>query len=380
MSNYLHALAVKNSVPLSGHFELTQNCNFSCPMCYVHQSGRKKELDAKTWLSLAEQAKKAGTLFLLLTGGEPFLRDDFEEIYTGLSKMGFLISINTNGSLAEKYLLLLKKYPPFRVNVSLYAAEREEYKSFCGSDSFYSVKSSIEALQKSGISVRLNSVFTRENRDSAKEIISFSKEKKLHLKSTSYSYPKLRLGEPCGENRARLSPLEAAECEVSTDLEKFGLAAYAEKAKRLLSRENVADCGEEYRRVRCRAGRSSFWLTWDGKMRPCGMLPKPEADPLELGFEEAWRVLSDEVKKIRLPAECAVCERRRACPVCAAMCFCETGEFSKRPEYVCEFFENLCRLSEEALSKKKSAAFRNEKSEEKSAENQFDFEEDIYDC
>lgn len=372
MSNYLHSLAVKNNVPLSGHFELTQNCNFSCPMCYVHESTRKEELNAKTWLSLAEEVKKSGTLFLLLTGGEPFLREDFEEIYTGLSKMGFLISINTNGSLAEKYLPLLKKYPPFRVNVSLYAAEEESYKSFCGSDSFFRVKNSIEALQKSGISVRLNSVFTRENRGFAKEIVRFSKEKKLHLKSTSYTYPQVRLGAPCGENKARLSPFEAAECEVLSDIEKYGLAAYAEKAKLLLLEENVEDGGEEYRRVRCRAGRSSFWLTWDGKMRPCGMLPKPETAPLELGFEAAWKELSKEVEKIRLPAECAVCKRRKACPVCAAMCFCETGEFSKKPEYVCAFFENLCRLSEDALSKAKGSALPKEKS--------IDFEEDIYDC
>ncbi|MGN1194472.1 MAG: radical SAM protein, partial [Acutalibacteraceae bacterium] len=164
MSGFLHKRALERGVPISGAFELTSNCNFNCPMCYVHgfQKGRD-ELSAKEWLSLAQQAKKAGTLFLLLTGGEPLLRNDFEEIYVSLSKMGFMISINSNGSLVEDYMPLFKKYPPSRINISLYAADKETYKSFCRADKFEKVVSAIEMLKKEQISVRLNSVFTAEN-------------------------------------------------------------------------------------------------------------------------------------------------------------------------------------------------------------------------
>lgn len=372
MSRYLHSRATKNKVPLSGHFELTQNCNFSCPMCYVHESCRKEELDTKTWLSLAEQAKNAGMLFLLLTGGEPLLRSDFEELYTAFSKLGFLISVNTNGSLAESYLPLFKKYPPFRMNISLYAAEREKYREFCGVDKFDSVVSAIETLKKNNISVRLNSVFTKKNLSQAAKIVRFSKEHKLHLKSTAYTYPQIRLGVPCGENCARLSPFEAAECEVMTDIQKFGELAYAEKAKRLLLEDTDGTDSEDFRKVRCRAGRSSFWLTWDGKMRSCAMLPKPETEPLRFGFDAAWKELAEKTAAIRLPEECSLCKRRKSCPVCAAMCYCETGEFSKKPGYVCEFFESLCRLSAE---KSPVGALHTS-----SEENTFDFEGDMYDC
>lgn len=40
---------------------------------------------------------ESGTLLLLLTGGEPFLRPDFREIYTGCRRLGLMVSINTNG-------------------------------------------------------------------------------------------------------------------------------------------------------------------------------------------------------------------------------------------------------------------------------------------
>lgn len=371
MSRFLHSKAVKSGVPLSGNFELTQNCNFSCPMCYVHENEKKRELSTKTWLSFAEEAKKAGMLFLLLTGGEPFLRADFEELYTSFSKMGFLVSINTNGSLAEEYLPLLKKHPPFRINVSLYAAQREAYKSFCGVDKFDSVVSTIETLQKNKIPVRLNSVFTKKNVSQAAEIVRFAKEHNLHLKSTAYTYPKTRVCSG-GKNEARLSALEAAMCESETKLLKLGEDAYCEKVSILLSEEDSAENAEAYRKVRCRAGRSSFWLTWDGKMHPCAMLPKPETEPLKIGFENAWKELVKKVKEIRLPAECSVCKRRKSCPVCAAMCFCETGSFEKKPEYFCGFFENLCRLGREKLELLNCEPFEKNIGDEP--------EVDMYDC
>ena len=51
------------------------------------------------WLEVAEQARASGLLYLLLTGGEPFLWPDFWPLYERLTEMGFVLSINTNGSL-----------------------------------------------------------------------------------------------------------------------------------------------------------------------------------------------------------------------------------------------------------------------------------------
>lgn len=85
------------------------------------------------WLELARQAKEQGMLYLLLTGGEPFLYPDFWMLYEELVKMGFVISINSNGSLIdEKIIEKLKKYPPARINITLYGASDETYERLCG--------------------------------------------------------------------------------------------------------------------------------------------------------------------------------------------------------------------------------------------------------
>ena len=91
MVKYLHDKGLRDGIPVSGTFELTQRCNFGCEMCYVHDCTQKTDpLSARDWLSLARQAKDAGTVFLLLTGGEPLIRDDFEEIYRSLPSKPFL--------------------------------------------------------------------------------------------------------------------------------------------------------------------------------------------------------------------------------------------------------------------------------------------------
>ncbi|MBP9988974.1 MAG: radical SAM protein, partial [Ruminococcus sp.] len=92
--SFLHARAKKDGIPVSGTFELTSRCNFNCKMCYVHNSHQKitpeNELSADEWIKIADEARKNGMIFLLLTGGEPLLRKDFSEIYLRLSEMGFI--------------------------------------------------------------------------------------------------------------------------------------------------------------------------------------------------------------------------------------------------------------------------------------------------
>ena len=83
ITEYIFHKATVEHRPISGTFELSPICNYNCRMCYVHQSEEKLRKQGKKvkpprfWLDLAKQAKKEGMLYLLLTGGEPFLYDGF---------------------------------------------------------------------------------------------------------------------------------------------------------------------------------------------------------------------------------------------------------------------------------------------------------------
>ena len=106
-ATYIQQKGAALGLPLAGNFELTPRCNFSCKMCYVHeQVAKNEELSAAEWIALGKQARDRGMLFLLLTGGEPLIRDDFQEIYHELKRLGLMVSINTNASLIDDHMVI----------------------------------------------------------------------------------------------------------------------------------------------------------------------------------------------------------------------------------------------------------------------------------
>ena len=101
---HLISKAARSHTPINGSLELLPLCNMNCGMCYVRLSRPEMERQghlhsAAEWISLARQMQKSGTLFLLLTGGEPLLFPDFKTLYLELRSMGMILTINTNGTL-----------------------------------------------------------------------------------------------------------------------------------------------------------------------------------------------------------------------------------------------------------------------------------------
>ena len=354
LATHLHYLGGKLGLPIGGNFELTARCNFRCPMCYVHLDARDaaaagRELTAQQWIELARDAKEQGMMFALLTGGEPFLRPDFFEIYGAMKAMGLMISINTNGSLLEGEIReRLIADPPFRMNISLYGGCAETYRSMCGQDAFEKVVENIRALKAAGIDVRLNLSITPYNRQDMEKIYLLSKELDIHVKGTSYMYPSVRVNGGnfgCGD---RLSPEEAAKASVEWDKLRMTPEAFRKRGAdlaALLASEEDGCLVETDEGVRCRAGHSSFWLTWDGRMLPCGMMPAPAALPLEVGFAAAWEQIKAGTAQIRLPERCRSCDKKQVCFACAAACVTESGSFEGVPEYICRMTEETVRLA-----------------------------------
>lgn len=346
LSRYLHNKGARLGLPVGGNFELTARCNFSCPMCYVHSAENDcgslaKELTAEQWIELARQAKDLGMVFVLLTGGEPFARKDFFEIYGAMRRMGLVVSINSNGSmLSGRIREQLLADPPARINISLYGGCPETYRNMCGQDMFHQVVENIRALREAGVEVCLNLSITPYNCQDIEKIFAISRELKVHVRTSSYMYPSIRVnGGQYGCNN-RLSPEEAAGYSVQWDCLRFSQEEFARRAKKLhaLQAAEPPECAVETQDgVSCRAGSSSFWITWDGRMLPCGMMPYPVAHPLETGFDSAWQMLRQETKKIAAPAQCGSCPKKDVCGVCAAVRVTETGCFDQVPGYMCRW-------------------------------------------
>ena len=356
LANYFHSRGKALGMPVSASFELTARCNFNCPMCYVHLTPeqvkeRGRELTAQEWIQLAREARDRGLIFALLTGGEPLVRKDFFEIYKGMKELGLVISINSNGSMLQGEIL--EKFledPPSRFNISLYGGSNETYRNMCGIPAYDRVKENIRALRQAGVDVSLNLSITPYNRQDLEQIYRDALDLDVNVRASSYMYPPVRInGEEYGCGN-RLSATEAARCVVEWDalrLTKEQFAARAQNLSQLIADEPEGCPVEEGDGVRCRAGSTGFWVTWDGKMMPCGLMTTPVVYPMRDGFNAAWDTLRAETAALRMPPECKTCDHREVCGACAAVCYSETGRFDGVPTYVCEKTRETVRITRE---------------------------------
>lgn len=217
-----------SQTPLQGTFELTPRCTMDCAMCYIHMTPQElhslgHEYSAAHWLKIAEEARAEGMLYILLTGGEPLLHPEFREIYTQLNKMGFIISINSNATLIDKkFMEWFAKYPPNRINVTLYGASNETYSRLCRYPGGYDrVTEAIALMQSAGINIKLNATISQFNVCDYKSILNFSKEHNIPIDMVTYLYPPTRRADG-HRDTYRLPPREAARIFLEGQLFKRG--------------------------------------------------------------------------------------------------------------------------------------------------------------
>ncbi len=357
IQRYLQDKAMRTRAPLFGTFELTPRCNMNCRMCYIRMSeeemrARGREFSAAEWITMGRVCRDAGTLFLLLTGGEAFLRPDFREIYTALHEMGFLISVNSNATLIDETTVeWLRRVPPSRVNVTLYGGSNETYARLCRNpQGFDQATRGIRLLRQAGIPVVLNASFTRANVADMEAVFTFAHEQELVVRPSAYMFPPLRSAHENVTDDIRFSPEEAGEamarlkaCSLTPEL--FAKVRRQIRAGLPCETEEDDDCPRTADEcMGCMAGRCSFWMTWDGRMTPCGMMNEPVAHPFADGFAESWQAIVQGVEPIRLPSACGACRYRPYCRVCGAVALAEgQGDSTRRPDYMCRMTETYVR-------------------------------------
>jgi MoaA/NifB/PqqE/SkfB family radical SAM enzyme len=95
--------------PLAVDFNVIGKCNLRCEWCWGPDHKMKANITSKEWIDIAKELKKLGTKSIVITGGEPLLRNDLIEILVGLKKIGMRVTLSTNGMLlSDKNKELLK--------------------------------------------------------------------------------------------------------------------------------------------------------------------------------------------------------------------------------------------------------------------------------
>lgn len=295
-----------------------------------------RQLTSTEWINLAGEAARSGLLYLLLTGGEPLLREDFEEIYTALCQMGFIITLNTNATLITPTIIkLFSKYPPTVTEVTLYGASPETYGRLCGDEAGYDkVLRGLEHLSKLPTVLEVRTTLVKENADELDQLRAIAEGYSKRFRINTHVYKAVR-GAVSNAEACRLTPVQIAG--ILRTFREHGHPSNDAIVQASEPGEEPIGRNIEPTALPCLAAKASFWITWDGKMLPCGMFSQPYTRPLSEGFAAAWNRLPGPLADISKPKDCRYCTHSEACTICPALLQAETGSTGGISPYLCSF-------------------------------------------
>ncbi|MBN2103323.1 radical SAM protein [bacterium] len=334
-SERLHETIIKRHIPASGSIELTTRCNLNCAHCYInqpvsHAGVKKRELTESQWISMIDQMADEGCLWLLMTGGEPFVRKDFFHIYTHAKKKGMLISLFTNGTqLTERIADYLTEWTPFVVEITLYGRTQETYERVTGvPGSHKRCYQAIDMLMKRQIPLQLKSMVLNINQSEVRSMQQFSRDRGL-----TFRYDPViskRIDGSDMQRDCRLSPQEIVAFE-NEDEERR--SAWLDIWKRLSHMRAPED-----RLFTCGAGRTSFHIDASGVLYICIMVRHHGYDLKRGSFHEGWHHFIPgilEQKRVK-SIPCATCDIQALCDYCSGWVKMETGDIEGYSPYLCE--------------------------------------------
>lgn len=161
------AASKTNTQPLWLLAEITYRCPLHCAFCYNPTDYAKytqNELSTEQWIKVLQDARKLGALQLGISGGEPLLRDDIEEIVREAHKLGYYSNLITSGvGLTEKRIDEFKAGGLDHIQLSMHDIT-EEINNFITNTKTFQLKKKVAAMIKDrGYPMVLNVVIHRYN-------------------------------------------------------------------------------------------------------------------------------------------------------------------------------------------------------------------------
>jgi len=155
--------------------EVTYRCPLHCAFCYNptdYDKHTQNELTTEQWIQALRDARKLGAIQLGISGGEPLLRDDIEDIVIEAKKLGYYSNLITSGvGLTEKRIQALKDGGLDHIQLSMHDIT-EEINNFITNTKTFQLKQKVAAMIKNhGYPMVLNVVIHRYNIDHMKQIL-----------------------------------------------------------------------------------------------------------------------------------------------------------------------------------------------------------------
>ena len=311
MKSRMVANARRDRVPLQADIEIIATCNFNCVHCYIAPCAEREDVMSLEQAELIfDKLKAAGTLMVLLTGGEVFTHKQFKEIYLAAKRRGFNVFINTNAYLiGERWADFLADWPPKFMSISLYGMSPESYERVTGIPKSYErVMKAIDLLLERGLIFDLKCPAMSVTASEIPAMKAFADARGIRFR-TDFSIIPQEKGN-ASPMSLQLSPDAVVSLHKTLDP---GLADYRKFASVRVdgsTLDNVYKCG---------AGKTTLHINVHGGVSTCSSSRKTVGNLLEQSFEEVWEALGGKVAmKYPVGHPCATCKFSKICMGCPA--------------------------------------------------------------
>lgn len=310
-THYRLAKAVITNQPAYAIFFVTSRCNLKCQHCFYW-----KELNNKEELSLEEFNKISkgfkNLIYLNLTGGEPFLREDVDRICFYFYKHSGtkFIAISTNGfftkKIIEKVTNILNSCRGIQLNIAISIDSLgEKHDRFRGvKGSFKNAVETIKELKKlkekhPNLNIIINTCYSTYNKKDIKEIYDY-------LKELGVSYQRIGLLREDTKDKklteVSLEEYERAMEEIRKDENRQGGSDYSKLfgiINQINNEINVKTRRYKKRVIPCVAGRNMLVVKENGDVFPCEILNRKMGNLKEVNYRINKLLSTKSSKEIR---------------------------------------------------------------------------------
>ena len=332
-------------------WEVTRSCNLNCIHCRAAArfGPYPNELNTEECLAFLDDVSSAFPSFIIiLTGGEPMMREDIWEIAAYGTKVGLRMVMAPCGSfVTEETAQRIKDVGIMRVSYSIDGATAETHDAFRRvPGAFESVMQAIENSKKVGLEFQVNTTITQHNLHELPQILD------LVIKLGAKAHHPFLLV-PTGRGEA----LKDQEIPPE-DYEKTLTWFYEMRDK--VPIQFKPTCAPHYYRIfrqqerakgisvtpqthgfdamskGCMGGQSFAFVSNTGKVQICGFLDAECGDIRKEPFSKIWDT-SKVFKEMRAwddyEGRCGYCEYRKVCGGCRARAFAFTGDYMEEEPF-----------------------------------------------
>lgn len=322
----------KNGPPIVG-WEITAQCNLSCPHCYSAAAKRPHdELTMEECRQTIEAMSRIGVGMIGWTGGEPLLCEELEELMIYAGERNIKSSITTNGVLLdEARILSLKKAGISSIQISIDGATPEVHHRMrlTTDEEFSKIIEAIHLSKKHNIKLFIATLVGQENLDDAREMIEMVRREGLErIRFCGFT--------PVGRGKGSKIKDRLAFNERMRDLYNFALEAQLDGMVMPMFDPPFGPVPPGFDFHECIAGKETFYLKSNGDVFPCTSLLNKEfrvGNIRQRPLEEIWNDPAIETiadfPREKIEGHCRDCDNFSRCRgACRGVTFAHTGNLT----------------------------------------------------